>query len=452
MLDLLIRNAKVFYEGELRELEIAVRDGKIVKLARVVPHEQAEVEVNASGLLVLPAGIDVHVHFRDPGHTHKENWYTGSCAAAAGGITTVIDQPNTTPPTIDGRSFKKKLRRARRLSIVDFGINGGVVDENVEKLDVLAHAGAMAFGEIFMGESTNAQALEIEALRAALEEIARLGLLACVHAEDMRTIERCEPEARRNQAMYHMLARPPSAEARAVMDVVNIARSIRGVRLHICHVSTIDAVGMVRNAKYIGMRTSCEVTPHHLLLSEVHAQRLGSRAKVNPPLRSEEHVQALWAALRSGTIDILASDHAPHRLAEKEQHVFDAPAGLPGVETLLPLMLMCVRQNRLSLERLVDALCTRPAALLGIEGKGRIALGYDADLALFDMKRPERIDAERLHSKAGWSPFEGMEAVFPVLTVSRGEVVFDRIRNEDVVGEKGRGRWVVPGGYGDEAQ
>ncbi|MHC1592618.1 MAG: dihydroorotase [Methermicoccaceae archaeon] len=450
MLDLLIKNAKVFHEGSLQELEIAVKDGKIVKLARVVPHEQAEVEVDAKGSLALPAGIDVHVHFRDPGHTYKETWHTGSCAAAAGGITTVIDQPNTTPPTLDARSFKKKLRRASRLSVIDFGINGGLTEKNLGKLDVLKEAGVMGFGEVFMGESTNASAVDMETLKAALEEISSLGLFASVHAEDMGIIERSEPEARKNQVMYHALARPPAAEAKAVMDVVNLATSLKELKLHLCHLSTSEGVGMVRNAKYVGMRTTCEVTPHHLLLSESDFKRLGSRSKVNPPLRSVEHVQALWRGLRSGTIDVLASDHAPHRLSEKEQHVFDAPSGIPGVETLMPLTLGCVMRNYLSLKRAVEAMCTAPAELFSMHGKGRIALGFDADIALFDTRHIERVDAERLHSKAGWSPYEGMEAVFPKLTVSRGEVVFDGLRGEDVVGEKGRGRWITPAGFEHE--
>ncbi|MHC1588765.1 MAG: dihydroorotase [Methermicoccaceae archaeon] len=450
MYDLLVKNAKVFCEGTIQPLEIAAKDGRITRLARVVPSEQADVVVDARGLLAVPAGIDTHVHFRDPGHTHKETWYTGSCAAAAGGITAVIDQPNTTPPTLDARSFKKKLRRASRLSIVDFGINGGLTQKNVGRLEVLKQAGVMGFGEIFMGESTNARAVDMETLKSGLEEIAALGLPASVHAEDMGIIAACEPEARRNQTMYHALARPPEAETKAVVDVVNMARSIENLRLHLCHLSTSGGVGMVRNAKYIGMSTTCEVTPHHLLLSESDIKRLGSLSKVNPPLRSAEHVQALWSALRSGTIDILASDHAPHTLSEKEQHVFDAPSGMPGVETLMPLMLASVMKNHLSLERLVDALCTRPARLLSIRGKGRIALGFDADIVLFDPKKTERVDADRLHSKAGWSPYEGMEAVFPKLTVSRGEVVFDGLKGDGVVGERGRGEWMTPAGFEHE--
>ncbi|RLG26122.1 dihydroorotase, partial [Methanosarcinales archaeon] len=210
---------------------------------------------------------------------------------------------------------------------------------------------------------------------------------------------------------------------------------------HICHISTEGGAGMVRNAKYVGMKVSCEVSPHHLLLSEDDMLRLGGMGKVNPPLRSHTHVQKLWEYLRRGIIDIIASDHAPHRRIEKG-NVFDSPPGVPGVETMFPLMLACVKKNMIPLERVVNASSERVANIFGIPCKGKIERGYDADFGVYDMKCVGKVEGEKLHSKAGWSPFDGFDAVFPRLVVRRGEIIYDEREEGGIVAEKGSGRWI----------
>jgi dihydroorotase len=439
MLDIVVKNAKVFHDGELKELEISVRDGKIYKLSKIAPPEQADVVVDVGGRIVLPGVIDAHVHFRDPGFTSKENWYTGSCAAAGGGVTCVVDHPNTNPPTIDPKAFRKKLRRANKLSIVDFGINGGVTS-NLEMLERLKECGITAFGEIFMAPSTNAEPLDNTILRKALEKISELSLPACIHAEDGEIILKAESRFDPTNPMYHCLMRPPEAEVEAVVKVVNMVKDL-DVKLHICHISTEDGAGMVRNAKYVGMKVSCEVTPHHLLLSEDDMLRLGGMGKMNPPLRPYTHVQKLWEYLRRGIIDIIVSDHAPHRRIEKD-NVFDSPPGVPGVETMFPLMLACVKRNMIPLERVVNASSERVADIFGILGKGKIEGGYDADFGVYDMKCVGKVEGEKLHSKAGWSPFDGFDAIFPSLVIRRGEIIYDEREEGGIVAEKGSGRWI----------
>ena len=391
-----ITNGKIFYRGHIIEADILIEDEKIKTIAKNV---RADETINAKGQLVLPGAIDVHVHFRDLEEAYKEDWYSGSCSAAAGGVTTVIDQPNTIPPTCDTASYNDKQAVARA-SIVDYGINACV--ESPEQATRLYELGVTAFGEIFIQNKTT------DELATLLQTIKDLNALGCIHAERLH-----------EGAMD---------EVTAIGDILRLNSRV-GARLHMSHVSTRAGLELVQQAR---QNVTCEVTPHHLSLSEADAERLGPFGKMSPPLRSNATVEALWSDL--DLIDMIASDHAPHSVSDKKLPI--PPPGVPGVETLVPLLL--ANLYRLGLGRFVSLTNVNPAKRFMLKGKGPIAEGNDADLMVVDVKRKHIITAEKLHSKAGWTPFEGMEGVFPSLTILRGNVVFEG----DITAEKGLGHQI----------
>ncbi len=391
----------------MKSIDLWISEGRVAALGG--PH-RADERIDARGRLVLPGAVDAHVHFRDPGATYKEDWESGSTSAVAGGVTTVVDQPNTDPRTLDARSFELKLELARRRSVVDFCINGGPGE-----IEELVSSGAAGIGEIFAYEHSDRE------LQRILERTEAAGALATIHAEDGEAIREASAQlAQVREPEVHSRARPAAAEALAIEKALAWSD-----RLHICHLSTGAGLELVTGARKQGKKVSCEVTPHHLLLNVKDYRSQGSFVKMNPPLRRQEDNDALWAGLRRGDVNILASDHAPHLPEEKRDDIWEAPAGVPGVETLLPLMLLSVKRNLIGLERLVDALSVKPAEIFGIESKGKIEVGKDADLVIVDPRNVREIRADRLHSRADWTPFEGKQAIFPEMTLVRGRVVFD---------------------------
>jgi len=282
-----------------------------------------------------------------------------------------------------------------------------------------------------------------------LKSIGELGAIASIHAENGELCSHFTEELRRiRRPETYSRARPNICEAIAVERVLEMQEEIPiPVRIHICHLSTREGVGVVRRMKY-GKKEAgftCEVAPHHLFLEHKDWARLGTFGKMNPPLR-KRCMQHLWNALNDGTIDIMASDHAPHTEEEKRAGIWDAPAGVPGVETMLPLMLHAVKQNLIPLARVIEAMSAKPAQVFGLDDKGQIREGYDADLVLVDTSNVREITVDQLHSKAGWTPFEGREGIFPELVLSRGEVVYDG----EIAGKKGCGKFLRGKGYVDE--
>jgi len=408
--DLAVLNGRAFTPTGHKTIDIWIKDGKIAALGG---SHRAEETINSRGMLILPGVIDAHVHFRDPGPTHKEDWLSGSLSAAAGGVTTVFDQPNTDPRTVDAGSFELKLELARHRSVVDFCINGG--PKNPGSIEELVSAGAAAIGEIFTYEHSDQRLQEI------LAEVREAGALPTIHAEDGQVIrEKMAHLKNMHEPEVYSQARTPLAEGAAIEKVLAWAE-----RLHICHLSTALGLELVREAKAAGKKVSTEVAPHHLLFNIKDYRKQGTFLKMNPPLRGQADNDALWAGLRDGSIDILASDHAPHLPEEKRDDIWEAPAGVPGVETMLPLMLMAVKRNLIGLERLVDALSARPAQIFQLANKGSIEMGKDADLVIVDTKATREIKADRLHSRADWTPYEGREGIFPQMTLVRGVVVYD---------------------------
>ncbi|MFA4935129.1 MAG: dihydroorotase [Candidatus Methanoperedens sp.] len=432
MPDLVIKNARIFINNAVQPAEIAIDNGKITKLGKIVGTEEYNQVIDAKGALVLPGAIDVHVHFRDPGMTKKENWYTGSCSAAAGGVTTVIDHPNTIPPTIDADSFKRKRKEAKK-SIIDYGINAGVTG-NLEYLKELWELGATAFGEIFLAESTASLNVNYRILKEALEVIGSLGAVACIHAEDEETRRKFVHMLKGNLAPEsYSKSRPPLSEKIAVENAIKLGKD---TKLHFCHISANESLEAIRKAKSETKNITCEVAPHHLFLTTKDYKRLGTLGKMNPPLRDFHSQQSLWAGLNDGTVDVVASDHAPHLEHEKMTDIWTAPAGVPGVETLMPLMLMAVKRNLITLKRVIEVTSLNPARIFSLK-KGALAVGYDADLIIVGEAR--EIRKEKLHSKAGWTPYTGMKGIFPRMTISRGEVIFE---DDAIIAKRGRSRFI----------
>jgi dihydroorotase len=405
---MLIRNATLA-DGRVRDVRV---DGETI--AEVGSDLDGDGDVlEADEKRLLPGMIDAHVHFREPGFAHKETWTTGSRSAAAGGVTTVFDQPNTDPPTVDARSFEEKVRLAS-VSSVDYGVNGGVT--GAWKPDELLAEPLAALGEVFLADSTGDMGIDVDLFEEALERAAEADVTVTVHAEDADLFD--ESVRGRDDADAWSAYRTAEAEAVAVERACETANEV-GVDAHIAHTSTPEGIDIAAEA---GM--TCEVTPHHLFLSRDDLDELGTLGRMNPPLRSEERREAVFERLVDGTVDIVATDHAPHTRGEKDASIWDAPSGVPGVETALPLLLEEARQGTLGYERVRDVTAANVAEIFDLPAKGRIEEGNDADLVLFDPDDSVSIRGEKLHSKCGWTPFEGKQAVFPELTMVRGTVVY----------------------------
>jgi dihydroorotase len=405
---MLIRNATLA-DGRVRDVLV---DGETI--AEVGEELDADGDVlDADGKRLLPGMIDAHVHFREPGYSHKETWTTGSQSAAAGGVTTVFDQPNTDPPTIDAASFEEKARLAQE-SEIDYGINGGVTED--WKPEELFEEPIAALGEVFLADSTGEMGIDADLFEDALEEAEAAGVKVTVHAEDATLFEEAATE--RDDADAWSAYRAAEAEIEAIERACAVAKEFDS-EIHIAHTSTPEGADIADEAEM-----TCEATPHHLFLSRADLEELGTFGRMNPPLRSEKRRGALFKRLVDGTVDIVATDHAPHTREEKDASIWNAPSGVPGVETALPLLLEEARKGTIDYERVRDVTAANVADIFELPNKGRIEAGNDADLVLFDPEASVSIRGEKLHSKCGWTPFEGRDAVFPELTIVRGRVVY----------------------------
>ncbi len=421
-----------------RARDVRTEGGTIAAVGTGLESVAGERVVDGRGRHLLPGAIDVHVHFREPGGSHKETWTSGSRSAAAGGVTTVVDQPNTSPPTVDGNAFDAKAALAEP-ALVDYGINGGVTPE--WDPEGLFDRPLFALGEVFLADSTGEMGIDADLFGEAVRAAADRDVPVTVHAEDATLFDGSALDGDLGGAGTAANADAWSAYRTAQAEVAAVERAIAvgdevGGRIHVAHTSTpegIDAVAAAADAETAaadatadGATVTCEVTPHHLFLSRENAGRLGTFGRMNPPLRSEARRAAVFDRLRDGDVDVVATDHAPHTVVEKRRGLADAPSGIPGVETLYPLLLEAVRSGELSLERVRDVVAANPASIFGLDRKGRVAEGADADLVLVDLATPREIEAGALHSNCGWTPFEGVRGVFPELTVVRGEPVYER--------------------------
>ncbi len=429
--DLVIVNSRIFTDGLIVEGGIAVDEGRIVAIGKELTLPKADKRVDAGGNLVLPGLVDVHVHFRDPGRTHKEDFLTGSMAAAAGGVTTVVDEPNNTPTTTTLRALREKKRIGAAKSIVDHSFSVGLNPRNLDRIPAFMDEGVIAFDVFDEMEGPSLDIPDTGTLHEAMNRVKEAGGLCCLNCREagLRTslTKRLRDAGRRGIEAYAESS-PPLEEALGAAKHLLLAESV-GVKTHLREVSASSTV-MVLDRLKPETGFTVEVTPNHLLLSTKDAEMLGPYSQIPPPLRAREDNEALWSALNLGVIDIIASDHAPHTREEKDrglEDIWGSPPGLPGVETMLPLMLTQVNGGRISLQRVVEATSELPAKIYGLyPGKGAIRLGFDADLVVVDLKREGVIRGDSLHSKIDWTPFEGWGFKgMPVMTFVRGVKVME---------------------------
>lgn len=403
-----------------------MRDGRFdaIEEAGTVLFSAVQV-IDASGLVALPGVIDGHVHFREPGLEHEETWLTGTRAAVIGGVTTVLDMPNTIPQTDNVERAGQKLRLAAQSAYCDFGIFGllGHAEQDIREL---AGSGLVVGLKAFLGPTTGGlSAPDDDGLLRAFEIAAGAQLRVAFHAEDAGVVEQAMDHATRRDALTHLDSRPARAEVRAI-DRVGAMLGASMASGHILHVSSAEGFAAIEKWRADGIDLTAEGTPHHLLLGLDVYEQFGGVAKVNPPIRGEPHRERLFAEFSNGQIDVIGSDHAPHLEVDKRRDsIWDVPAGFAGVETLLPLMLTEVAEGRLTMERLVQATSERPAQLWGLwPRKGAVEVGSDADLTLVDAERPGVIRAAELHGKNNATPFEGRRTRGAVVaTIVRGRVV-----------------------------
>ncbi|MCL2677892.1 MAG: dihydroorotase [Clostridiales bacterium] len=456
---LLIKDAVYFDGAGFVEGDIAAEGGKIVSIGRAGTENRSFAEViNAAGLFVLPGIIDSHTHLREPGRADREDFTSGSAAAAAGGVTAVCDMPNVNPPVYRAEILRERRKLAEEKSLVDVAFYGGAGFNNTDELAALAREGAVAFKTFIQPlppgreeEFNGITATEEGQLRRILQEAARLSTRFFFHCEDHELIrEREEFLHRTGQEDYsfHHKSRPAEAEARSVATVLRLAEET-GAKIGICHITTPAACQMVKEAKARGVDVMAETCFHYLLFDEEAALKWGPYAKCNPPLRSREEVEGLWEYLLDGTVSMIGSDHAPLLQAEKEaglSKIWRAFSGLPAIEAMLPLMLDQVNRGRLSLDKLAVLMSENAAKIFALyPRKGRIAVGSDADFTIVDMGKRAGLSIEKMYTKNREVNrlYDGLAAQgFPVYTIVRGEVV---MRDGLVdLNKKGHGKTLFP--------
>ncbi|ALJ09423.1 dihydroorotase [Brevundimonas sp. DS20] len=417
--DLIVRGGEVANHAGRGMADVGVIDGKIAFIGDLSQASAGET-FDATGLTVLPGVIDTQVHFREPGLEWKEDLETGSRAAALGGVVAVFEMPNTNPNTTDPDTMADKLARAKDRMWTDHAFYVGGTHENADYLGELERLPGCCGVKVFMGASTGDLLIaDDEGVRKVLSNVRRR---ATFHSEDeYRLVER-RGLARTGDWTSHPEVRDAASAIRSTRRLVGLAQET-GARIHVLHVTTKDEMEFLRFHKDVA---TVEITPQHLTLAAPEAyERLGAYAQMNPPIRSQAHVDALWLwGMQQGVADVLGSDHAPHTKEEKAKPYPASPSGMPGVQTLVPLMLTHVANGRLSLERFIDLTSAGAQRVFGTANKGRMAVSYDADLTIVDLKAKKTITHDQQASRCGWTPFDGVEATgWPMATIVRGRVV-----------------------------
>jgi len=428
--DLLIRGGTCVLPWGIEITDVGVKDARIAALG--VGREATADEVfEARGLHVLPGLIDPHVHLRDPGDPAIETIPTGTRAAVLGGLTTVFDMPNTTPAITDAERLAWKQGFVERSAWCDVGLYVGATKENIESLAVLELGRGVCGVKVFAGSSTGPMLVEDD---ESLERVMRSGRRRIsYHSEDEYRLQARKGLFKSGDPYSsHMEWRDEECAFLGTRRLMALARKTRRPA-HILHVSTAEELSYLKDFRDV---STVEVLVNHLTqMAPDCYDRLGGFGVMNPPIRGKRHYEAAWAAVSDGTVDTIGSDHAPHRRIDKEKPWPECPAGLTGVQTLVPVMLNHVNEGRLSLSRLVDLLGAGPARVYGLIGKGRLAAGYDADFTVVDMQRRRTIEDSWIASPCGWTPFAGMDITgWPVATIVRGRMV---MREDEVLGEPG---------------
>jgi dihydroorotase len=440
--DLVLYNGKIHIDDTLITAGLAIDEGKIVKVAKKTNLPSASEEIDVTENLILPGLIDVHTHLRDQQQAYKEDFFTGTAAAAAGGVTLCFDMPNNEPVTMDSTSLRERMQAAASKALVNVGFYSAF-PKTLTEISRVVEEGAVAF-KLFMTKQIGGVDIDSDdALERAFLKVRQSGVPVAVHAEDKGSIENAVAvlkQNKRNDVDAYLSAHSPQVEEKAVNRILELAKKTK-VHSHFCHVSTKLGLDAVKKAKQSGLPVSCEATAHHLLLSSADLRRYGTIALADPPLRSAEDVEALWEALTQGLIDVLGSDHAPHLLEQKKaDQVWDVKPGFPNLETIVPLMLTQINKGRLTVSDLIRLMAENPSKIFHLEKRGNLAEGCHADITVVDVHREYRIDASRFYSKAKYSPFDGWRAKGkPIKTFVCGRLVMD---DGEIIAKPGTGRIV----------
>lgn len=432
--DLIFRGGAIANHDGVGRGDVAIRDGRIAALGDLGRADAREI-VDVTGLHILPGVVDSQVHLREPGNEHKEDLETGGRAAVLGGVTTVFEMPNTKPPTTSPEALADKVARARHRMYCDFAFYGGATTENVDLLAAMEREPGCCGIKIFMGSSTGT--LLVEKDEDVLRVLKAIRRRAAVHSEDEFRLRERRPLALTGRVETHPVWRDAEAAVLCTERLLRLAREA-GKRIHVLHVSTAEEIPLLAVHKDIA---TVEVTPQHLTLAAPGCyEELGTLAQMNPPIRGAEHRDGLWRGVADGVVDVLGSDHAPHTREEKADAYPKSPSGMPGVQTLVPVMLDHVNAGRLTLSRFVDLTSHGPQRIFGMARKGRIAVGYDADLTIVDLAARRTITNEWIASRCGWTPYDGRTVTgWPIGTVVRGR----RVMWEDEILGEARGEPVL---------
>ena len=427
MLDLIIKNGTCYLDGKLQKIDIGVIKDKITQLGNLNSEKSKDL-FDAENLLVLPGCIDTQVHFREPGSTDAEDLHTGSKAAVVGGITGVFEMPNTNPPTSNKKEFQNKLNLAKNRMYCNYAFYFGATPNNHEELADLKNLEGCCGVKLFAGSSTGTLLVDKEKdIEKVFENTSKI---VSVHSEDEEILNLRKKLREKGNVLSHQLWRNEESAISSTRKIVKIAKRLNK-KAHILHVTTKEEVDFLSQNKG---NITFEITPQHLtLISPECYQKLGTFAQMNPPLRDKSHYDRLWYAIRNNYNETIGSDHAPHLKENKQKEYPDSPSGMPGVQTLLPVMLNHVNEGKLKLEQLVSLLCENPSKIFDIQNKGYIKKDFDADFTIIDLNKVIEIKNEKIESKCGWSPFDGYKFKgTPVATIINGEI---KMKNGKLLGD-----------------
>ena len=416
MLDLIIKNGTCFIDGNLKQQDIGIKNGKIIKIGKVL--EDASDTFNAHNLIVLPGCIDTQTHFREPGSTDTEDLHSGSRAAIAGGITAVFEMPNTNPPTSNQKEFQRKLDLAKNRMYCNYAFYFGATADNADELADLKKLVGCCGIKLFVGSSTgNLLVAEEKDIEIVFQNSSKV---VAVHSEDEAILNVNKKLIKKGDVHSHPIWRSDECAISSTRRIVRIAERFNK-KAHILHVTTKQEIDFLSQHKG---NITFEITPQHLTIYAPDCyDKLGTYAQMNPPIRDKSHYDRLWYAVKNNYNDTIGSDHAPHLKVNKEKEYPNSPSGMPGVQTLMPVMLNHVNEGKLSLNQLVSLVCENPVKIFGIKNKGHIKKGFDADFTIVDMNKEIMIKNENIESKCGWSPFDGHKFKgTPVFTIIAGKI------------------------------
>ncbi len=437
--DCVLTNGRIHTPRGIVEAGIAIEEGRILKIAKKTNLPKASFKMDLNGLLVLPGLIDSHVHLRDQGYAYKEDFVTGTAAAAAGGFSLVVDMPNNKPVTMDVHSLRERMKLAQNKLLVNAAFCSAF-PENTKEIRSIVGEGAIAF-KLYLSEKIGGLNIDDDTeVLQALNEVKMTNVQVAVHAEDKGITEsetKRKQEENRSDINAYLEAHSSDSEVKAIERIIGLAEKTEA-HVHFCHISSAKSLELIKKAKGVGVSVTCEATPHHLLLTSRDMKRYKNWAITLPPVRTGKDTEALWKALKQGLIDTIGSDHAPHAIKEKDQKsVWKVKPGIAGLETTLPLMLTQVNKGRLTIKELVELTAKNPAEIFHLRDRGTILEGRLADLVVIDLKQEHKIDSSKFHSKAKFSPFDGWKTKgAPVKTFVNGCLVMEE---GEIVAKPGTG-------------